>query len=111
MFFNFLKMKIFLLFIFSVFFCLSGISQILTVLDSGTKKPIELATISCEKAKIYALTNDEGYNALLKIKENTEFECAVAMSLALVDEKNKLGMFVDEDDELKVSLSNTILFL
>lgn len=50
------------------------------------------------------LTNDEGYNALLKIKENTEYECAIAMSLALCEEKKNLGIDVDEDEELRVSL-------
>ena len=46
------------------------------------------------------LTNDEAYNTLLKIKENTELECAVAMSLALCEEKEKMGFKVNEDDEL-----------
>jgi hypothetical protein len=68
----------------------------------------KLMIASENKNSQLALTNDEGYNALLKIKENTEFECAVAMSLALIEEKEKLGMFVDEEDELRVSFLEII---
>lgn len=49
-----------------------------------------------------ALTHDEGYNALLRIKENTELECAIAMSLALTEEKRNYGFEVNEEDELLV---------
>lgn len=36
------------------------------------------------------LTNDEAYNTLLRIKEKTELECALAMSLAVAEEKVKI---------------------
>lgn len=56
------------------------------------------------------LTNDEGYNTLLRIKENTELECALAMSLALTEETGKYGIVVEkEDDELLVSKQNNFL--
>ena len=51
-----------------------------------------------------SLTDDEAYNTLLRIKENTEYECAISMSLAVSDERSKLGMKdVNEEDELLVN--------
>lgn len=74
-----------------------------------SKMVMRNAQIKEEAYKLYAaqenktsqneLTYDEHYNALLKIKENTELECALAMSLALVEEKTKI-MGGDEDLEL-----------
>jgi len=87
-------MKILLLIIFSVCFCLSGISQILTVLDFGTKKPIELATISCEKAKVYALTNDEGQADINAFKGSEKIQVRIlgyetkAFSFSEIEKEN-----------------------
>lgn len=50
------------------------------------------------------LTYDENYNTLLKIKERNEYECAIAMSLAMIEEKEKLGFDYDKDQEFIVSL-------
>lgn len=55
------------------------------------------------KDSLQSLTNDEAYNALLKIKENTEYECAISMSLALAEEKSKL-LGTNEDEELLVRI-------
>lgn len=60
------------------------------------------------KTSQHQLTNDEAYNAILRIKENTELECAIAMSLALAEEKSKL-MGTNEDLELLVSFNSNIL--
>ena len=64
----------------------------------------KLMVASENKNTINDLTKDEAYNALLKIKENTELECAIAMSLALAEEKTKL-IGGDEDEELLVSIT------
>lgn len=58
----------------------------------------KLMIASENKNSINTLTNDEAYNTLLKIKENTELECAIAMSLALAEEKTKIiGSNYDEE--------------
>jgi hemoglobin/transferrin/lactoferrin receptor protein len=77
-------MKKFLLLIFYMFFCTGLFSQVLTIQEAGTDKPLDLVTVFSRKPQLFAMTNAMGQADISAFKKSEHIELRIIGYKSLV---------------------------